>query len=45
VAKVLFVLELKVNLLSVAALEDIGYAIMFEDGHVVMSPLWDIRIL
>jgi hypothetical protein len=32
--KVLFVLELKVSLLSVSALEDEGYGVMFKHGHV-----------
>jgi hypothetical protein len=36
VAGVLFVLEMKVNLLSVLALEDMGYAVLFEDGHVLI---------
>jgi hypothetical protein len=36
VAKVLFVPELKVSLLSVSALEDMGYAVMFEDGQVLI---------
>jgi hypothetical protein len=36
VAEVLFVPELKVNLLSVSALEDMGYAVMFEDGQVLI---------
>jgi hypothetical protein len=36
VVEVLFVPELKVNLLSVSALEDMGYAIMFKDGHVLI---------
>jgi len=29
---VMFVLELKVNFLSVSTLEDMRYAVMFEDG-------------
>jgi len=32
VVEVLFVLELKVNFISVVALEDVGYAVIFEDG-------------
>jgi hypothetical protein len=32
VAKVLFFPELKVSLLSVSSLEDMGYAVMFVDG-------------
>jgi hypothetical protein len=36
VDEVLFVPELKVNLLSVSALEDMGYAVMFEDGQVLI---------
>jgi hypothetical protein len=35
-AEVSHVLELKVNLLSVSALEDMRYAIMFEDGQVLI---------
>jgi hypothetical protein len=31
-----FVPELKVNLLSVSTLEDMGYAVMFEDGQVLI---------
>jgi len=34
VAKVLFVPELKVSLLSVSTLEDMGYAVMFKDGQL-----------
>jgi hypothetical protein len=33
VAEVMFVPELKVNLVSVSALEDMEYAVMFEDGE------------
>jgi hypothetical protein len=36
VAEVLFVPEQKVNFLSVSALEDLGYTVMFEDGHVLL---------
>jgi hypothetical protein len=36
VDEVMFVQELKVNLLSVSALEDMGYAMMFEDGQVLI---------
>jgi alkyl hydroperoxide reductase subunit AhpF len=36
VVKVLFVPELKVNMLSISALEDMGYAVMFEDGQVLI---------
>jgi hypothetical protein len=36
VAEVLFVPKLKVNLLSVSALQDMGYAVMFEDGQVLI---------
>jgi hypothetical protein len=36
VVGVMYVPELKVNLLSVAALEDMGYAVMFEDGQVLI---------
>jgi hypothetical protein len=36
VDEVMFVPELKVNLLSVSALEDKGYAVMFEDGQVLI---------
>jgi hypothetical protein len=32
----MFVPKLKVNFLSVSALEDMGYAVMFEDGHVLI---------
>jgi hypothetical protein len=31
-----YVPELRVNLLSVSTLADKGYAMMFEDGHVVI---------
>jgi hypothetical protein len=34
VAEVLFVLELKVSLLLVSTLEDEGYGVVFEHGHV-----------
>jgi hypothetical protein len=37
VDEVMFVTELKVNLLSVSALEDMGYAVMFKDGHVLIQ--------
>jgi hypothetical protein len=36
VAEVLFLPELKVNLLSVSALEDMGYVVMFVDGQVLI---------
>jgi hypothetical protein len=36
VVELLFVQELKVNFLSMAALEDMGYAVMFEDGQVLI---------
>jgi hypothetical protein len=36
VDEVMFVPELRVNLLSVSALEDKGYAVMFEDGQVLI---------
>jgi hypothetical protein len=36
VAEVLFVPELKVNLLSISALEDMGYAVIFVDGQVLI---------
>jgi hypothetical protein len=36
VAGVMYVPGLKVNLLSVSALEDMGYAVTFEDGHVLI---------
>ena len=39
VAKVLFVPELKVTLLSLLALEDEGYGVVFEHGHVFISML------
>jgi hypothetical protein len=38
VAKVLFVLEMKVSLLSVSALEDEGYGVVFYPGHVLIYP-------
>jgi hypothetical protein len=34
VDEVMYVSELKVNLLSISALEDMGYEVMFVDGHV-----------
>jgi hypothetical protein len=34
VVEVMYVPELKVNFLSLATLEDMGYAVMFEDGQV-----------
>eukprot|EP01018_Ginkgo_biloba_P038969 Gb_38766 [translate_table: standard] len=37
--EVLFVPGLKLNLLSVSALEDDGYAVLFEGGHVLIYPL------
>jgi hypothetical protein len=36
VDEVMFVPELKVNLLFVSTLEDMGYAVMFEDGQVLI---------
>jgi hypothetical protein len=36
VAGVMYVPGLKVNFLSVSALEDMGYAVMFEDGQVLI---------
>jgi hypothetical protein len=36
VAEVMYVPKLKVNFLSVAVMEDMGYAMMFEDGHVLI---------
>jgi hypothetical protein len=36
VVEVLFVLELKVKFLFVSTLEDMEYAVMFEDGHVLI---------
>ena len=36
VVEVLFVPELKVNLLSISNLEDMGYAFMFVDGQVLI---------
>jgi hypothetical protein len=36
VDEVMFVPELKVNLLSVSTLEDKGYAVMFEDGSMLI---------
>jgi hypothetical protein len=38
VAEVLFVPELKVNLLSVSALEDEGYGVVFHHGQVLIYP-------
>jgi hypothetical protein len=38
VAEVLFVSELKVRLLSVLDLEDEGYGVAFEHGHVLIYP-------
>ena len=38
VASVLYVSELKINLLSVSAMEDKGYTITFEDGQVLIRP-------
>jgi hypothetical protein len=38
VAEVLFVLELKVSLLSISALEDERYGVMFQHGHVHIYP-------
>jgi hypothetical protein len=36
VDEVMYVPELKVNLLSISALEDMGYDVMFPDGHVLI---------
>jgi hypothetical protein len=36
VDEVMFVPELKVNLVSVSTLEDMGYVVMFEDGQVLI---------
>jgi hypothetical protein len=36
VDEVIYVLELKVKLLSISALEDIRYDVMFADGHVLI---------
>jgi hypothetical protein len=36
VDEVIYVPELKVNLLSISALEDMGYDVMFVDGHVLI---------
>jgi hypothetical protein len=36
VDEVMYVPELKVNLLFISALEDMGYAVMFADGHVLI---------
>jgi hypothetical protein len=36
VAGVVYAPELKVNFLSVSTLEDMGYAVTFKDGHVVI---------
>jgi hypothetical protein len=36
VDEVMYVLEMKVNLLSISALEDMGYDVMFVDGHVLI---------
>ena len=36
VDEVMFVPELKVNLLSISSLENMGYAVMFEDGQVLI---------
>jgi hypothetical protein len=38
VEEVLFVLELKVSFLSVSNLEDGGYGVVFEHGHVFTYP-------
>jgi hypothetical protein len=37
VDEVMYVPELKVNLLSISALEDMGYDVMFADGHVLIQ--------
>jgi hypothetical protein len=36
VDEVMYVPELKVNLLSISTLEDMGYEVMFIDGHVLI---------
>jgi hypothetical protein len=36
VDEVMYVPELKVNFLSISSLEDTGYAVMFEDGQVLI---------
>jgi hypothetical protein len=36
VDEVIYVLELKVNLLFMSTLEDMGYAVMFINGHVLI---------
>jgi hypothetical protein len=36
VDEVMYVPELKVNLLSISTLEDMGYEVMFADGHVLI---------
>jgi hypothetical protein len=36
VDEVMFVPKLNVNLLSISTLEDMGYAVMFEDGQVLI---------
>jgi hypothetical protein len=36
VVEVLFVLELKVSLFSVSAMEDMGFVVTFEDGQVII---------
>jgi hypothetical protein len=38
VAEVLFVLEMKVSFLSVSTLEDEGYGVVFQHGHVLIYP-------
>jgi hypothetical protein len=38
VADVLYVLEIKMNLLLVSAMENNGYAISFQDGQVLIRP-------
>jgi hypothetical protein len=38
VAEVLFFLKLKVRFISVSALEDEGYGVMFQHGHVHIYP-------
>jgi hypothetical protein len=37
VHEVMYVPELKVNLFSISALEDMGYELMFVDGHVLIQ--------
>jgi hypothetical protein len=36
VDEVLFVPEMKINFISISTLEDMGYAVMFEDEHLLI---------